>query len=78
MVVFCRATLGVCGQPVAGKLEGGEPNAGKWLFLRVWIAQSCLFDAGWDFMFALWVLLSPIPLSRFQLLHLSFVLLQLH
>lgn len=42
-MLFCRATLGVCGQPVIGKLEGGEPNAGKWLFLRLSVDSTGLF-----------------------------------
>lgn len=54
-----------CGR-VEVELEGGEPSAE-------------LFVAGWDFI-ALWVFPpppAPVPLSRFQLLHLSYMWLQL-
>ena len=79
MVSFCRAPLDVHGQLVVGKLEGGEPSAGNGFFSdALWIPQSCLFVAGWDFMFALWVLFPATPLSRFQPLHLSCMWLQLH
>lgn len=40
--------------------------------------QSYLFVAGWDFMFVCFVgVFPPVPLSRFQLLHLSYMWLQL-
>jgi len=43
MVAFCRAPLDARGQPVVGKLEGGEPSTENWLFLRCSVDTAELF-----------------------------------
>lgn len=43
VVSFCRTPLGVHGQSVVGKLEGGEPCAREWLFLKCSVDTAELF-----------------------------------
>lgn len=80
VVSFCRASLDVHGQPVVGELKGGEPSAEEWLFLRCSVDTEELFvHCRLQFRVCfVGVDSPPPPLSRFQLLHLSCVWLQLH